>query len=55
MNKQELLLNILSKKNTRISYLEKDFYNFFIYYFQKHIKYPKLAPFHKDWCKTAQD
>lgn len=55
MNKQELLLEILSKQNTRISYLRNDFYNFFIYYFGKHIKYPKLAPFHKEWCKSVQN
>jgi len=54
MTDQELLLNVISEQNTRVIYLEQDFYNFFLYYFQKHIKFPELAPFHKDWCISAQ-
>ena len=53
MNKLELLQKVLAKKETRIAYLEHDFYNFFLYYFRKHIKFPKMAPFHKEWCDDA--
>lgn len=51
MNKQEKLLKVLWNKAMRISYLEHDFHNFFLYYFNKHIKFRKLAPYQKVWIK----
>ncbi|MDD3302271.1 MAG: hypothetical protein PHN31_01850 [Candidatus Gracilibacteria bacterium] len=54
MNRQELLIDILSQDHTRIEYLRSDFYTFFLYYFSKHIKYGKMAAFQKDWCIKAQ-
>jgi len=57
MNKQEFKKNlalILSRYDTRKEYLGKDFYNFFLYYFSAHIHFPKMATFHKEWCRTAE-
>jgi hypothetical protein len=47
----ELLYKVLNKKETRVRYLEFDFFRWCLYYFPGSFHYPKTAPFHKDWCK----
>jgi len=54
MNKKEKILEILESKEKRLYLFSKSFYYFFIYYFSRHIKYPRLAPFHKEWIKSAE-
>ena len=51
---KKLLKEILSKKETRIYYLEHNFFVWCIYYFSRSFHYPNVAPFHRDWCNYVQ-
>ena len=53
--KKQLLKEVLSKKETRVKYLEQDFMTFCLYYFPSSFHYPKIAPFHKKWCSLTQE
>lgn len=54
-NKKQLLKEILSKKETRVYYLQHNFLTFCLYYFSNSFHYPRVAPFHKDWCLAIQE
>ena len=43
---QDLELQLLSKKNTRIVLCERSFKHFVIYYFYESLRFPKLAEYH---------
>jgi len=45
---------ITSSKELRIHTGEKSFYFFVIYYFSKHLRYKKMAKYHKERCNEAQ-
>lgn len=45
----------MSKKETRVYYLEHNFFVRCLYYFSSSFHYPKVASFHKDWCQASQD
>lgn len=51
---KNVLKDILQKKETRIYYLEHDFFTRCIYYFSKSFHYPKVAEFHRERCKASQ-
>jgi hypothetical protein len=54
MDKKKQIIEILKNKEKRIYLFSRSFYYFFLYYFNKHIKYKKLAEFQKDWIKSSQ-
>lgn len=50
---QDLELQLLSKKNTRIALCEQSFKHFVIYYFYESLRYPKLAEYHFERFKAV--
>jgi hypothetical protein len=53
MNKEEFYNKIADDQLLRVKYCESDFLTFFLYYFEKHIKYKQIADFHKEWIQEA--
>lgn len=50
---QDLELQLLSKKNTRIALCERSFKHFVIYYFYESLRFPKLAEYHFERFKAV--
>lgn len=46
---------LLSQRNTRVELCRNSFFHYFLYYFSPSIRYCKLAPYHRDRCKDAQE
>lgn len=54
MMDKNVLKDVLSKKETRVYYLEHNFFVWCIYYFSKNFHYPTVAPFHRQRCTDVQ-
>ena len=50
---QDLELELLSKKSTRIALCERSFKHFVIYYFYESLRFSKLAEYHFEWFKAV--
>ncbi|MFW5795071.1 MAG: hypothetical protein ACOCV1_06265 [Bacillota bacterium] len=54
VKQSDLLMEVMSKKETRVEYCKHDFFAFCMYYFPDTFNLPS-ADFHKKFCKDLQD